>query len=347
MTNKVCLVTGGSGFLGINLCRYLLARGYTLRTLDIAPFEYPERNVVEVLHGDIRDRSAVDAAMRGIDLVVHAAAALPLSSPDDIFSTDADGTRIVLESAFRNGVSRVIFTSSTSVYGIPDHHPLHEEDSLHGVGPYGEAKIEAERHCREFRAAGHCVTVLRPKSFVGPERLGVFELLYDWAAAGRNFPVLGSGDNLYQLLDVEDLCAVIHRCATLDADVVNDSFNVGAKDFCTMRENFQAVLDRAGHGKRVIGFPARPVIIALRLLESLHLSPIYQWIYATAAQESFVSIERLEQKLGYVPRYSNQQALLRNFDWYLEHRDEYRGKTGVSHRVPWKRGALKLAEVFF
>lgn len=347
MTNKACLVTGGSGFLGINLCRYLLARGYTLRTLDIAPFEYPERNVVEGLQGDIRDRSAVDAAMRGIDLVVHAAAALPLSSPDDIFSTDADGTRIVLESAFRNGVSRVIFTSSTSVYGIPDHHPLCEEDSLHGVGPYGEAKIEAERHCREFRAAGHCVTVLRPKSFVGPERLGVFELLYDWAAAGRNFPVLGSGDNLYQLLDVEDLCAVIHRCATLDADVVNDSFNVGAKDFCTMRENFQAVLDRAGHGKRVIGFPARPVIIALRLLESLHLSPIYQWIYATAAQESFVSIERLEQKLGYVPRYSNQQALLRNFDWYLEHRDEYRGKTGVSHRVPWKRGALKLAEVFF
>lgn len=347
MTNKVCLVTGGSGFLGINLCRYLLARGYTLRTLDIAPFDYPERNMVEVLRGDVRDRSAVDAAMRGIDVVVHAAAALPLSSPDDIFSTDADGTRIVLESAFRNGVSRVIFTSSTSVYGIPDHHPLCEEDSLHGVGPYGEAKIEAERHCREFRAAGHCVTVLRPKSFVGPERLGVFELLYSWAAAGRNFPVLGSGDNLYQLLDVEDLCAVIHRCATLDADVVNDSFNVGAKEFCTMRENFQAVLDRAGHGKRVIGFPARPVIVALRLLEALHLSPIYQWIYATAAQESFVSIERLEQKLGYVPRYSNRKALLRNFDWYLEHRDEYRGKTGVSHRVPWKRGALKLAEVFF
>lgn len=347
MTNKVCLVTGGSGFLGINLCRYLLARGYTLRTLDIAPFDYPERNMVEVLRGDVRDRSAVDAAMRGIDVVVHAAAALPLSSPDDIFSTDADGTRIVLESAFRNGVSRVIFTSSTSVYGIPDHHPLCEEDSLHGVGPYGEAKIEAERHCREFRAAGHCVTVLRPKSFVGPERLGVFELLYSWAAAGRNFPVLGSGDNLYQLLDVEDLCAVIHRCATLDADVVNDSFNVGAKEFCTMRENFQAVLDRAGHGKRVIGFPARPVIVALRLLEALHLSPIYQWIYATAAQESFVSIERLEQKLGYVPRYSNRKALLRNFDWYLEHRDEYRGKTGVSHRVPWKRGVLKLAEVFF
>jgi len=76
-------------------------------------------------------------------------------------------------------------SSSTSVYGIPDHHPLLETDRLQGVSPYGEAK--AEKHCLSFRARGNCVPVLRPKSFVGPERLGVFELLYDWAYEGRNF----------------------------------------------------------------------------------------------------------------------------------------------------------------
>ena len=120
----------------------------------------------------------------------------------------------------------------------------------------------------------------------------MFELLYDWAYEGRNFPVLGSGDNLYQLLDVEDLCEAIHLCATLDPARVNDTFNVGAKKFGTMRENFQAVLDRAGHGKHVVSLPAQPVIWTLKLLEQLHLSPIYKWIYDTAAQESFVSIER-------------------------------------------------------
>ena len=285
--------------------------------------------------------------MAGVEIVVHAAAALPLSQREDIFSTDVEGTRIVLEAAFSQGVSRVIFTSSTSVYGIPDHHPIFEEDRLQGVGPYGEAKIAAEKHCLSFRAAGHCVPVLRPKSFVGPERLGVFELLYDWAYEGRNFPVLGSGDNLYQLLDVEDLCEAIHLCATLDPARVNDTFNVGANKFGTMRENFQAVLDRAGHGKHVISLPAQPMIWTLKLLEQLHLSPIYKWIYDTAAQESFVSIERLETKMGFVPRYSNRDALLRNYDWYVAHRDEYRGKTGISHRVPWKKGALQLAKYFF
>jgi hypothetical protein len=89
------------------------------------------------------------------------------------------------------------------------------------------------------------------------------------------------------------------------------------------------------------------VIRILKLLEQLHLSPIYKWIYDTAAQESVVSIERLETKMGFVPRYSNRDALLRNYDWYVAHRDEYRGKTGISHRVPWKKGALQLAKYFF
>jgi nucleoside-diphosphate-sugar epimerase len=140
----------------------------------------------------------------------HAAAALPLSNPTEILSTDVEGTRVVLNAARVQGVSRVIFTSATSVYGIPDHHPLREGDELRGVGPSGMAKIEAERSCLASRAQGMCVSVLRPKSLVGPERLGVFELLYDFAFQGRNFPVLGSGENLYQLLDVEDVCQAIY-----------------------------------------------------------------------------------------------------------------------------------------
>lgn len=315
------LITGGSGFLGINLCRYLLARGQTIRTLDIAPFDYPERHQVDAILGDVRHCDTVDHAMQGVDVVIHAAAALPLSRREDIFSTGIDGTRIVLTSAFEHHVSRVIFTSSTSVYGIPDHHPLVEEDRLQGVGPYGQAKIVAEAHCKMFRSKGHCVPVLRPKSFVGPERLGIFELLYDWAYEGRDFPVLGSGNNAYQLLDVEDLCDALYLCSTLSCDRVNHTFNIGACEFGTMRDNFQAVLDRAGHGKHVVSLPAAPAICTLKLLQMMHLSPIYQWIYDTAARDSYVSIERIKQFLGFSPKYSNRDALIRNYDWYVLHRD--------------------------
>jgi nucleoside-diphosphate-sugar epimerase len=342
------LVTGGSGFLGINLIRYLIERGQTVVSLDLLPFDYDDcKDRVEAVVGDIRDRTAVDRAMPGVQIVVHCAAALPLYSKADILSTDIDGTRNVLESAFAARVDRVIHVSSTAVYGVPDHHPLYETDPLIGVGPYGEAKIAAEELCIEYRKKGMCIPILRPKSFVGPERLGVFALLFDWARDGRNFPLPGRGNNLYQLMDVADLCDAIYLVATLDRAVVNDVFNVGAKEFDTVKNDFQAVLDRAGKGKRIVPMPELPMKLALAALRALRLSPVYKWAYGTVSKESFVSIEKAERVLGFKPRYSNKAALLRNYEWYLANLHRFDGSSGVTHRVPWSQGVLGLAKRFF
>jgi nucleoside-diphosphate-sugar epimerase len=342
-----CLVTGGSGFLGINLVRHLLARGVAVRSLDIAEFDYPERDRIDARLGDIRDPEAVEQAMSGMRTVVHAAAALPLAAPMEIVTTAVDGTRLLLEAAARHRIERFVFISSTAVYGIPDHHPILETDRLHGVGPYGQSKIDAERLCERARAQGACVPVLRPKSFVGPERLGAFEILYEWAFEGRGFPVLGRGDNPYQLLDVADLCEVIERCLTLDAARVDDTFNVGAREIGTMAQNWQAVLDRAGHGRRVVHLPAAPAVLALRWLRAMGWSPLYEWIYETAGRESVVSIDRLAARLDYVPRHSNRDALVANYDWYVAHREEFRQRTGLTHRVPWNKGFLRWARRCF
>jgi nucleoside-diphosphate-sugar epimerase len=342
------LITGGAGFLGINLARALDRRGVAVTSLDLAPFDYPDlRDRVTAITGDIRDAATVARAMAGCDTVVHTAAALPLYSPEDIYTTDVEGTRTVLRCAHGAGIDRVVHISSTAVYGIPDHHPLCEDDRLDGVGPYGQAKIQAEMVCLEARARGMTVPILRPKSFVGPERLGVFALLYDWALEGHNFPMIGSGDNRYQLLDVEDLCEAIWLTLTLPAAVVNDTFNIGAAAFTTMKQDYQVVLDAAGHDKRVIGFPAAPMIWALRVLDRLGVSPLYRWVYETAGKDSFVSIDKARERLGWEPQYSNQEALLRNFAWYRENLDRFAGASGVSHRVPWKQGVLGLAKRLF
>jgi nucleoside-diphosphate-sugar epimerase len=269
------LVTGGAGFLGVNLLRHLHQRGYGLVSLDI----------------------------------VH--------------------------------------VSSTAVYGIPDHHPIRETDPLQSVGPYGAAKVEAENICASFRQRGLVVPIIRPKSFVGPERLGVFALLYEWALEGRGFPLLGNGRNRYQLLDVEDLCDAIRLCLVLPETVVNDTFNIGAKEFGTIRDDYQAVLDRAGHGKRIVTVPAAPAVMALRILERLNLSPIYKWVYETVATDSWVAIDKAEQVLQFTPKYSNRDALLRNFEWYIANRSHFHETSGISHRAPWKQGALSVLKRFF
>jgi nucleoside-diphosphate-sugar epimerase len=345
--SKTYLITGGAGFLGINMTRYLLKQGHKVVSLDLLPFDYPERSQITEIIGDIRDRKKVDEAMQGIDIVIHTAAALPLYSKEDIFSTDIDGTRNVIASAHEHGVERFIHISSTAVYGVPDHHPLYEDDQLVGVGPYGHAKIEAENVCLEYREKGMCVPIIRPKSFIGLERLGVFALLYDWAKDGKNFPIPGKGDNLYQYLDVEDLCDAIYLTATVDPAIASDTFNVGAKIFDTFRNDFQAVLDHAGFGKKIVSIPVAPALWTLRILDRMNLSPLYPWVYETAIKESFVSIEKAEQKLGWKPQFSNKDALIRNYDWYVANLENFEKQSGVTHRVPWSQGILKVAKVFF
>ena len=345
---KSFLITGGAGVLGVNLIRYLLAKGQKVSSLDITAFSYEDVGErVKVILGDIRDRQTVQLAMEGIDIVVHTAAALPLYKPEDISSTQVDGTRNVLHLASANGIERVIHISSSAVYGIPDHHPLKEDDKRWGVGPYGVAKVMGEEVCEEYREGGMCIPILRPKSFVGPERLGIFALLFDWAKDGKNFPVLGKGDLRYQYLDVEDLCDAIWLCSSLPCDITNDTFNIGAKEFGTPKSDFQAVLDYAGHGKRVISIPEAPAIFLLRLFELMGFSPLYKWIYETIGKESFLSIEKAERVLDFRPRYSNKDALIRNFQWYLDNLERFEDSSGVSHRLPWRQGILGLAKKLF
>ena len=344
------LVTGGSGFLGINLIRYLRTKGVDeIRVLDIADFDYPEQSEpwLKFLKGDVRDVAAVERSVEGCDVVVHCAAALPLYSEEDIYTTEVDGCRNVLAACRKFGCDRMIQISSTAVYGVPKKHPIYETDPIVGVGPYGHAKIEAEEICRAAIKEGYCVSIIRPKSFIGPERLGAFALFYDWAYTGHGFPMIGSGQNRYQLMDVDDLCGAIWSAMTYPKDVVATEFNIGAKDFTTMKEDYQAVLDRAGHGKKIRGMPVKPLILILRILEKLHLSPLYPWVYETASTDSFVSIEKAEKLLDYKPKYSNKDALVRNYDWYVAHLSEFAGKSGVSHRVPWKQGLLAVAKLFF
>ncbi len=134
---------------------------------------------------------------------------------------------------------------------------------------------------------------------------------------------------------------------TGDCAAVNDVFNVGAKEFTTLKEDYQAVLNYAGHGRKIVSLPAAPAIWTLRLLEKMHLSPLYRWVYETVTEDSFVSIEKAERVLGFAPKYSNKQALVRNYQWYIDHVNEFTGQSGVSHRVPWKQGILGLAKLFF
>jgi nucleoside-diphosphate-sugar epimerase len=335
----LCAISGGAGFLGLHLARRLLADGHRVRTLDVVPLDDAElERSVEELRGDIRDANRVRELVAGADVVVHAAAALPIqASRDSIRSVNVAGTENVLQAARDAGVRRVVFISSTAVYGVPEKHPIEEDDPLVGVGWYGESKIDAEALCR---VAAVETTIIRPKTFIGPERLGVFEILFDWIREGRRIYILGKGHNRYQLLAVEDLVDALIRAANAPA-AAGETFNVGATEFGTVRSDLQALIDHAGSSSRLRPVPAKPAELVLRALELLRLSPLAEWHYKTAHRDSFVDVAKAQRLLGWQPRLSNREALIETYDWYLANRERV-GGAGVTHRVPWNQQALGL-----
>ena len=331
-------ISGGAGFLGLHLARRLVADGHDVRSLDLVPLDEPGADVEE-LRGDIRDEAACRELVDGARVLVHAAAALPIrGSRAEIRSVNVDGTLTLLAAAVEAGVKRVVFVSSTAVYGVPEKHPIEEDDPLEGVGHYGESKIAAEEVCRAFMRRGLECVILRPKTFIGPERLGVFEILFDWIREGRRIYVLGDGANHYQLLAVEDLVEAIVLAARKRA-AAGETLNVGAKEFGTVRSDLQALIDHAGSSSRITPVPAKPSEVILRGLELARLSPLVEWHYKTAHRDSFVDVALAEQVLGWKPRLSNADALIETYDWYLTHRHEL-ADDGVTHRVPWNQRAL-------
>ena len=337
------LVTGGTGFLGSHIARRLLEEGIHPVLFDTAalpPDDDDIRDQVTVIDGDVRSREQIRAALEGVEVVIHTAAALPIQvSKKKIYEVNVRGTRYVLHEALKAGIKRVVFISSTAVYGVPKVHPIDEDSPMIPLGHYGSSKVVGEDICRQYQERGLQVNIIRPKTFLGTGRLGVFEILFEWIAEGRKIPLLGNGENHYQLLEVTDLVDAIYRAASKE-DVVNQTMNIGADRYQTLNEDMQALFDHAGSGSRLWHLPARPGEMALRVLELARLSPLAAWHYGTMWRDSYVEVDRAKKLLDWQPKYSNAEALIRAWDWYQENKGRY--ETGVTHRVAWQKGALAV-----
>ena len=336
------VVTGGAGFLGYHLCNQLAKEFEEIRIIDIAPIKPEEYPTNAKYYGvDVRNLNDLNKSFAGADLVIHAASALPRWKQSEIFDINVSGARNVLEAAKSNRISHVIFISSTTVYGVTHKNPILESDPLDGVGIYGNSKIEAEKAFIEYRVKGMCTPIIRPKTFIGSGRLGVFQILFDWIESGKKIPLIGNGSNRYQLLDVVDLVDAIKCVMYGSAQTSNDIFNVGADRFGTVLEDLNTLFQYAGTGSRVFPTPAKLVKSTLALFHALKLSPLYDLIYQTADQDSYISIEKFKRAFKWSPRYSNAETLIRSYQWYLENKDKLL-LDGVTHRVPWKQGILGL-----
>jgi nucleoside-diphosphate-sugar epimerase len=339
------LVTGGAGYFGDLLTRKLLERGYFVRIFDI---NLPADNYpgTEVVQADIRDPDSVLSACEGIDVVFHNAAQVAIAiNKALLWSVNRDGTKNLLESCVRHAVKKVIYTSSSAVYGIPKANPVTEEASPAPVEEYGRAKLAGETLCREYGRKGLDVSIVRPCTIMGHGRLGIFQILFEWIHQGKNIPVLNNGKNTYQFVHADDLAGACIQASLLKG---SDAFNCGTDRFGTMREALQHLCNYAGTGSKVKSLPMWPMVMAMNLSSGLGISPLGAYHASMYGRSFYFDIAKARTKLGWSPRYSNNEMFVESYEWYLANRAAVLAGTGAAshHRSAVEQGALKILHWF-
>lgn len=337
----VALVTGGSGYFGSLLVAELRARGVPTRILDLVD-AHDRPADVEFVEGDIRSEESVRRAVDGVTTVYHNVAQVPLARDSTLFeSVNVGGTRTLLGACEDANVDKVVYTSSSAVFGVPASNPVLPETPPTPIEPYGRAKFHGELLCRAAVSRGLDVTIIRPRTILGSGRLGIFGILFDWIADGANVPVLGTGDNVYQFVHARDLADACILAARRPGPAV---YNIGAEEFGTMREAIEHLCEYAGTGSRVRSVPIGLTSKAMQVSAALHLTPFgpYHWIMYS--RDLWFDVTAAKIDLGWRAAYSTDAAMRDSYDWFISHRGDLGAVGGSTHRRPARQGALALAK---
>ena len=313
------LVTGGSGYFGSLLAARALARGDAVRILDLNP-PGRELGAVDYVAGDVRDRAAVRAACTDVDIVFHNVAQVPLARDRALFeSVNVGGTARVLAAARDAGVGKVVHTSSSAIFGIPETNPVREDTRPRPLEAYGRAKLEAEQVCADAVAAGLDITVVRPRTILGHGRLGIIAVLFEFVADGAPVFVLGDGANRYQFVHAADLADACLLAGDRPGPAV---YNVGATDFGTMRETLEALVAHAATGSRVRSLPLGPARAAMRVLAGAGAVPFAPYHWLLYGESLWFDTTRARSELGWSAQHSNASMIIESYEWFLAHRSE-------------------------
>jgi nucleoside-diphosphate-sugar epimerase len=333
------LVTGGAGYFGTLLVERIRTTGARVRIFDINDAD-ERASDVEMVRGDIRDAAAVKRAVEGASVVHHNVAMVPLAKDKDAFwSVNHEGTRILLAAALDAKVRKVVHMSSSAVFGAPDRNPVDDATVPRPQEDYGKAKLAAEDLCKQFEGRGLDVSIIRPRTIMGHGRLGIMQILFEWVRQGKNIPVFGRGDNVYQFVHADDLADAAIKAADRPGA---SRYNVGTDRFGTMRETLEGLVKHAGTGSKVVGVPMSPAVAMMKVTSRAGVSPLGAYHSLMYGKTMYFDLERTKRELAWAPKFGNVEMFCDSYDWYLKHREEVLGRHGASHhKSPVKQGVLR------
>lgn len=304
---KKILITGGCGFIGVNLVSYLLQKQVAeIKVFDnqsLGKFDYLTGLDVEFIDGDIRDRSAVKKAMIGVDNVIHLAAHTrvvdSITKPEINFQTNVIGTFNVLSAARDCDVEFFVNASTGGAILGEVQPPVHEDMVPHPISPYGASKLAAEGYCSAFSGSYSMnVVSVRFTNVYGPKSYhkgSVVAHFFKQILAGNDLVVYGNGSQLRDYIYVNDLCEGIYNC--LNVNFNGEIFQLGTGVPTSVNE----LIDK----------------IRTVVKSDYQFSVRYENFRKGELKDTYADINKASKKLGFCPKTTLADGLRNTWQWFV------------------------------
>jgi len=203
-------------------------------------------------------------------------------------------------------------------------------------------KYHSEEICLEHIEKGVPISILRPKTILGPNRLGIYSLLFDWIMHDKPIFIFGDGNNKYSYISISDLIEAIILSAEKG---IGQIFNIATDRYGTYREDIEDLIEYAGSKSKTHPINATICRTLLKILDKLKLSPLSEWHYSIIDKEYVFDISKAKKILGWKPHDSNQKMFRESYDWFKENHHLI-NKIGTNHTSKLNPKIFKIINKF-
>ena len=320
---SVICVTGCSGYLGRQVVKTLLEKNFAVTGIDLKDMNEPSvisNKKFTFMKGDIVQKDIIQKACKGVQAIVHCAAALAQFVRDekDMFAINVTGTKNVVEVCKELKIPQLVYISSVEVYGIDVPVPCSEDVPLQPVCPYGRHKVEGERMCIQLAEKGCAVSIVRPPTINGPGQNEPF-LVAQMEAVYKGNPVIlpGGGKTKLQMVDVRDVANAIYLCLEKMKKGIIIA-NVASDNVPTTRQLVEALFEHAGKKPKIISVPAWIARTLVKGLSAIKLSPVEPQHLEIALRDYVFDNTRAKKTLGWKPAKNDIESTIDAYEYHIK-----------------------------
>ena len=334
------LITGGSGYLGTELIKTIDPNKNNIINIDInkSGLKNIKEFIVDISN-EVELKKIFDKYK--IDIIIHNVAKVPLVKKKSEFKkVNYHSTKVMLNLFDIYKIKKFIYISSSAVFGVNQKSPITEESKREPVEAYGITKKASEDLCFEQIKNGKNIAIIRPRTIIGLNRFGIFSILFDWIKNDLPVPVLSNGDNLYQFVDIRDLCKAIVLAS--ESSFVG-SLNIGSSDVKTIRDIVNFLKSEFKSKAKIKNIDNSFILKIGFFLQKLNFIPLQDYHFKAYGSEIYFDISKANKVLNWKPEYSTFDSFKDSYENFLISKDD--GKAKSIHKKILKNFLLRYITI--